>query len=100
MYVDDAADAFLFLMQKHLTAEIINVGTMQEVSIKELAHKMAEITGYLGKIAFDTDKPDGTPRKVLDSTPLFALGWRPKTGLDEGLKQMYESHFLKKNKAA
>lgn len=100
IYVDDVADAFIFLMQKRDNTDIINVGTMQEISIRDVAHKIAEITGYLGKISFDTGKPDGAPRKVLDSSPLFALGWQPKISLDAGLKRMFENHFIQKNKAA
>jgi GDP-L-fucose synthase len=100
IYADDVADAFVFLMRRHNSPEIINVGSGQEISIKDLAHKIAGITGYLGKIAFDTEKPDGSPRKILDSLQLFALGWRPKLSLDEGLKRMFENHFIKKNKAA
>ncbi len=93
IYVDDLADALIFLMHNYDSANIINVGTMQETSIIELAHKIAEIVGYQGNISLDTSKPDGAPRKCLDSNPLFALGWKPKVSLHEGLTRMYAHHF-------
>ena len=93
IYADDAADAFLFLMQRHDASAIINVGTMQEISIKDLASEIAALVGYKGTIAIDPSKPDGAPRKMLDSSRLFALGWTPKVTLPEGLKRMYAHHF-------
>lgn len=96
MYVDDVADALIFLMKNRESAEIINVGTMEEIPIGNLARAIAQVVGYTGKISLDTSKPDGAPRKMLDSTPLFALGWRPKTGLTEGLSHMYLHHFSEK----
>jgi GDP-L-fucose synthase len=95
MYVDDAANALIFLMKMRETADIINVGTGEEISIGDLAQKIAEAVGFEGRIALDVTKPDGAPRKILDSTPLFALGWRPKVSLSEGLRRMYFHHFLK-----
>ncbi len=96
LYVEDAADALIFLMKDRESAEIINVGTMEEISIGDLAQKIAQSVGYKGKIALDVTKPDGAPRKMLDSTPLFALGWRPQTSLSDGLSRMYFHHFLEK----
>lgn len=93
IYVDDLADALIFLMKNYDSKEIINVGTMQEISIVDLAHKIAETMGYNGKISLDTSKPDGAPRKCLDSQRLFDLGWKPKTDLEEGLAKMYQYHF-------
>lgn len=93
IYVDDVAGAFLFLMEHYENPEIINVGTMAEVSIADLAKIIAEVVGYKGKIGLDTTKPDGAPRKILDSTPLLALRWRPNITLAEGLKRMYSHHF-------
>ncbi len=93
IYVDDVVDAFIFLMQSLESHDIINVGTMQEVSINELAHKIAQIAGYTGKIHFDTEKPDGAPRKILDSNKLFGMGWKPGMKLEEGLRLMYDTHF-------
>jgi GDP-L-fucose synthase len=94
IYVDDVALAFAFLMKNHENSDIINVGTMQEVTINELAHAIAQVTGYKGKILFDTAKPDGAMRKILDSTPLFGLGWQPRVRLTEGLARMYKKHFV------
>lgn len=96
LYVDDAANALIFLMKNRSTADIINVGTMQEISIRDLAAAIAETVGFKGKISLDTTKPDGAPRKILDSTPLFALGWQPEISLAEGLRRMYLHHFAEK----
>lgn len=93
IYVDDLANALIFLMKHHHTHDIINVGTMQEISIAALAKKIASVVGYEGDIKLDTTKPDGAPRKCLDSSALFALGWKPATDLEIGLKQMYKYHF-------
>lgn len=92
MYVDDLADACLFLMQNYNEKQFINVGTGEEVSIRELAEAVAEVTDFKGDIVFNTDKPDGTPRKLMDSTKLHNLGWKHKISLKEGLKKAYH-HF-------
>lgn len=97
IYVDDVANALLFLMENYHTADIINIGTMLEVSIHDLAQKIALVVGYKGNIIQDLTKPDGAPRKMLDSSALFALGWRPETSLAEGLKLMYYHHFIGKS---
>ncbi len=94
IYVDDVADAFIFLMKNRDDSAIINVGTMQEATIADLAGEIAQVIGYNGKIRFDTAKPDGAPRKVLDSKGLFELEWRPRVGLTDGLKRMYKKHFI------
>lgn len=93
IYVDDLADALIFLMQNYESHEIINIGTMQEITIGKLAQQIAEVVGYEGKISLDTSKPDGAPRKCLDSNKLFSLGWKPKVNLQEGLMHMYQHHF-------
>lgn len=93
IYVDDLADALIFLMQNYHSHEIINVGTKQEISIASLAAEIAKVVGYQGKISLDTTKPDGAPRKCLDSDALFKMGWQPKVNLYEGLRRMYEHHF-------
>ncbi|HTM63725.1 MAG TPA: GDP-L-fucose synthase [Gammaproteobacteria bacterium] len=93
IYVDDLADALIFLMNNHQSHEIINVGTMQEITIADLAHEIAAVTGYQGKISLDTSKPDGAPRKCLDSGKLFAMGFEPQVALREGLCRMYQHHF-------
>lgn len=86
---DDLADACVFLMENYTEGGLINAGSSQEVSIKELTEMMAEITGYSGKIVWDSTKPDGTPRKIMENSRLHALGWRPSVSLREGLEKMY-----------
>lgn len=93
IYVDDLADALIFLMHHYHSAEIINLGTMQEISIADLAGEIAAVVGYTGNIELDISKPDGAPRKCLDSAELFKLGWKPTVSLGEGLKRMYAHHF-------
>ncbi|MGK7890621.1 MAG: GDP-L-fucose synthase family protein [Leptolyngbyaceae cyanobacterium] len=90
LYVDDLADALLFLMQNYNDPIFVNVGTGDEVSIKELAFTMKAVVGYDGEIVFDTSKPDGTPRKLLDISKLKALGWQPKTSLKDGIETTYQ----------
>ena len=89
MHVDDCADALVFLMRTYSDARMINVGTGEEVSIGELARKVCSVVGYAGEIAFDTSKPDGMPRKLLDSSRVLARGWRGSIALDDGLRQTY-----------
>ncbi len=93
IYVDDLAGALIFLMERHDSSEIVNVGSMQEISILDLAKEIANVVGYGGAITCDASKPDGAPRKCLDSSRLFALGWKPKVVLKDGLRQMYKRHF-------
>lgn len=93
IFVDDLAEALLFLMHHYHSPDIINVGSMQEISIFSLAKMIATITQFKGEIKLDTTKPDGAPRKCLDSQKLFALGFKPKTSLEEGLAKMYQWHF-------
>ena len=90
LHVDDLADACLFLMQTYDSPEIINVGSGEEVSIKALAEMVATTVGFTGDIQWDTTKPDGTPRKLLDIGKIKSLGWEPKISLPDGLKQTYE----------
>ncbi len=90
LHVDDLASACVFLMEKYDSPEIINVGTGEDVSIMELADKVKKIIGCSGKIVWDSDKPDGTPRKLLDTSKINALGWRPLISMDEGIKSTYE----------
>ncbi len=95
MNVDDLADAAIFLMQRLNSPEIINIGTGTDISIKELAAKIATATGYSGKILWDSSKPDGMLRKCLDISKLNALRFKAKISLDEGIRQMineYENH--------
>lgn len=95
IYVDDLANALIFLMQHYQATDIINVGTMQEISILHLAQEVAKVVGYQGNITLDTTKPDGAPRKCLDSSALFAMGWKPNVSLQAGLAKMYACHFTK-----
>lgn len=94
IYVDDLARGLIFLMDNYDSPEIINVGTMEEISIEELAKKIAKVIDYKGKIKLDTSKPDGAPRKCLDSSKILAMGWKPAVSLDDGLARMYKYHFL------
>lgn len=89
LYVDDLADACLFLMKNYNSSEIINAGTGVETSIKELAELVRQITGFKGKIIYDTTKPDGNPRRFLDSSKIKALGWEPNIVLNKGLRLTY-----------
>jgi GDP-L-fucose synthase len=89
LHSDDLAAALLMLMERYEEPGTINVGSGDEVSIGELARTMAAVTGYTGTIRFDTSKPDGTPRKVLDSSRMRALGWTPRHSLREGLAATY-----------
>ncbi|HET6172429.1 MAG TPA: GDP-L-fucose synthase [Gaiellales bacterium] len=86
LYVDDLARAIVLLLEDYDSPEPINVGTGEDQSIREIAELVAKVVGYEGEIAWDTSKPDGMPRKMLDVTRLKALGWRPSTSLEDGLR--------------
>lgn len=90
LHVDDLADACLFLMDNYDSPEIINVGTGKDITIKELAKTIAKIVGYEGDIAWDINKPNGTPRKVLNIDKIKSLGWKPNISLREGIEKTYE----------
>lgn len=90
LYVDDLADACLFLMNGYSGDETVNVGTGKELTIRELTEKVASIIGFKGEIRWDATKPDGTPRKLLDVSKLERLGWHYRTELDEGIRLTYE----------
>jgi len=96
LYVDDCADACMFLMKNYDSAEIINVGFGEDFSIKELAVKIAKIAGYNGDILWNHSKPDGMPRKLLDVTKLHKLGWKHKIGLDQGLEMVFDDFYRRK----
>ena len=89
-YVDDLADACLFAMDHYENAELINVGSGQDVSIKDLANMVAGVVGYTGNIEWDTSRPNGTPKRPLDYSKISSLGWKPKYTLIEGLQKTYE----------
>ena len=97
LFSEDLGDACVFVMQHYTDNEIINIGSGVEVTIKELAELMKQTVGYEGNIRFDSTKPDGTPRKLLDVSKLHALGWQHKTNLEQGLKIAYQD-FLQKPK--
>mgnify|MGYP001604708750 CR=1 FL=1 len=90
MHVDDLADACYFLMQNHNEPGFVNVGTGEDIEIRELARIIKEIVGYEGAIEHDLSKPDGTPRKLMDVTKLHSLGWKARIELKEGITQVYE----------
>ena len=90
LFVDDLAEASVFLMQNYKDNQWINVGTGEDISIKELANTVKQVVGYQGQIVWDTTKPDGTPRKLLDVSRINALGWQAKTSLVEGIQQTYK----------
>lgn len=98
LHVDDMADATVFLMENYNNPEIINVGTGKDITIKELAEIVKDIVGFNGEIKWDSTKPDGTPRKQLDVTKLFSLGWKPKIELKKGIEMTYK-WFVEHNNA-
>ena len=92
LHVDDLAEACLFLMKEYDGKAFVNVGTGSDLPIKELAELISRIVGYEGDIVWDTDKPDGTPRKLMNCDRIHALGWTHKIGLEEGLRAVYEEY--------
>lgn len=95
LYADDVARACVFLLENYTEEQFINIGSGREVSVRELTETVKRILGFAGEIAWDATKPDGMPRKLLDSSRLFALGWRPQVDLETGIRLAYED-FLKK----
>ena len=95
LFSDDLADACVFLMNSYNEKQFVNIGIGEDLSIKDLAELIKNVIGYTGKISFDTSKPDGTPRKLMDVSKLHALGWKHKINLREGIKLAYED-FLSK----
>ena len=89
LHVDDLAEACFFVMQNYNHHQFLNVGSGQEISIRDLALLIKDVVGYTGNLVFNTSKPDGTPRKLMASDRLNALGWQPKIGLEKGIKQVY-----------
>ena len=90
LYIDDLADACVFLMENYDGTEIVNIGVGEDISISEVAALINEVVGYRGEVVYDNSKPDGTPRKLLDVSRLNSLGWKAKTGLREGIAMTYE----------
>jgi GDP-L-fucose synthase len=99
LHADDMADACVFLMKNYNEEGLINIGVGEDLSIKELAEIIKEITGYNGQILFDKSKPDGTPRKLMDVTKLSFLGWRATIQLKDGIEKTYTEKFIR-NKIA
>jgi GDP-L-fucose synthase len=97
LYVDDMADACIHLMKTYSDQELVNIGTGQDITIAEFARVVAATVGYTGGINFDTSKPDGTPRKLLDVGRLTGLGWRARTSLIDGIKLAYQA-FLSESR--
>ncbi len=98
MFADDLADACVFLMENYNDLQFVNIGVGEDISIRELAELIKEVVGFQGELEFDSSKPDGTPRKLMDVSKLTSLGWKAKTNLKEGIKLAYED-FLKKQEA-
>ena len=90
LYVDDLSNAVDFLLEKEWKDDLLNVGSGEEISIKELSYLLKEITEFDGDIIFDTTKPDGNPRKLLDSSKINSLGWKSSTSLPSGLQKTFE----------
>jgi len=99
LHVDDLADACLFLMQNYSDLQIVNVGFGSDVSIGELAEMVKKTSGYQGEIVFNTSKPDGTMKKLMDSSFLNSMGWYPKTTLSAGIESVYKTVFVDKTEA-
>ncbi|MCT1525978.1 GDP-L-fucose synthase [Sphingobacterium hotanense] len=97
LYADDLADACVFLMENYDELQFINIGVGEDISIKELAETIQEVVGYTGKLEFDSSKPDGTPRKLMDVSKLHSLGWKHKINLKEGIALAYQDFLSKEN---
>ena len=90
LYAEDLADAISFVIENKISSNLLNIGSGKEISINELTHLIQGIVGYKGELGYDTSKPDGNPRKLLDSSKIFDLGWKPKTELVTGLEKTYD----------
>jgi len=90
LHVDDCAEACVFLMRHYEGEEHVNIGVGNDLSILDLAHLVAKVVGFDGELVFDASKPDGTPRKLVDTTKINALGWQPRIGLEQGIRAAYQ----------
>ena len=90
LHVDDLANALVFLLEQSDATDLLNIGTGRDISIRELAELIGRVVGFGGELVFDTSKPDGTPRKLLDVTRLQELGWSAKIELEDGIRSTYE----------
>jgi GDP-L-fucose synthase len=93
MYVDELADACIFLMKNYSSDELVNIGTGEDITIAKFARVVAATVGYSGEFSFDTSRPDGTPRKLLDVSRLAKLGWRARTSLEDGIRLAYQAYL-------
>jgi GDP-L-fucose synthase len=100
LYVDDMADACIHLMKTYSGIDMVNIGTGEDITIADFAREVASIVGYTGAISYDTSRPDGTPRKLLDVSRLTALGWRARTSLGDGLRLAYQAYLNESKPAA
>jgi GDP-L-fucose synthase len=100
LYVDDLADACIHLMKNYSSGELINIGTGADITIAEFARLVASVVGYSAGISFDTSRPDGTPRKLLDVSRLAKLGWRARTPLEDGIRLAYQAYLRESKQAA
>src|SRR5271169_3015710 len=100
LYVDDLADACVYLMKNYSSDELINIGTGEDIAIAEFARVVAGVVGYTGTIGFDPSRPDGTPQKLLDVGRLAELGWRARTSLQDGIKLAYQAYLRESKQAA
>lgn len=100
LYVDDLADACVHLMKTYSSSELVNIGTGEDITIAEFARVVASTVGYTGEISYDTARPDGTPRKLLDVSRLAKLGWRATTSLEDGLRLAYRAYLSESKQAA
>jgi GDP-L-fucose synthase len=98
LFVDDLADAAYLVMQQYNEKQFLNIGSGSDLSIKELALLVKKVIGFEGELKFNTDKPDGTPRKLMDITKIKSLGWAPSIALEEGISLAYSDFLLGKNK--
>ena len=95
LYVDDLADACVYLMETGLEQPLINIGSGSDVSIQELAETVMRVIGFNGQVVYDRSKPDGTPRKLMDSSRLYATGWRSRVPLEEGVRRSYDDFLAR-----
>jgi GDP-L-fucose synthase len=100
LYVDDLADACIYLMKNYSGHELVNIGTGKDITIAEFARVVAATVGYTGEISYDRSKPDGTPQKLLDVGRLAGLGWHARTSLEDGIKLAYRAYLSEQKQAA
>lgn len=96
LHVDELADACFFLLKQQTPPDLLNIGTGSDVTIRELTELVAKVTGFTGRVIWDSAKPDGTPRKLMDVSRLTAMGWKARIGLREGIERTYESYLAEK----